>query len=127
MSLLNEYLTVGELISRFQQAEKENQDLVKLFGRPPYYFLEGEAPPYSKFRVDFRDTEGRQYQFVEAGHYGVRIPIGIRRDNPLIQFPQEGTKLKLTGRGITFVLRVKGGGMAKSRRATALIQAEPEN
>ena len=100
MTLLKRFSN-SELREVFEEAllrADTNAKLQHNFGQPPYHFLEGRTGPVARYR-DFQpkyvDRLGRQYSELEEGQLGVRIPIAVRRENPTVEFPQDGETLRL--------------------------------
>ena len=85
------------------------EEIVRLFGKPPYEFL-GQTPGrdypnYIDFAPQYTDDVGREYQRShEDGRFYVRIPMGLtrRRRHALhsryedqVGFPRPGEDLRL--------------------------------
>lgn len=111
MSLLKHH-TNSELQTLFQDAlirGTSDERMTEMFGRPPYHFIgprTGPVPRYKDFQPEFVDREGREYiQLEEPNTMGARIPIAVRRHNPIIEFPQPGE--------IVSILRLQNGTVHK--------------
>lgn len=97
-------------------------EIIERFGTPPYYFLDGLPPPYSKFTVEYTDSESRQYQNLDVGQIACRIPIAVRRRSPQIEFPLAGSTVVLRSKSGQKTVRVVSVWLSEGRRATAALQ-----
>jgi hypothetical protein len=104
------------------------QEMLDNFGKPPFHFLGPRTGPvrrYNDFEPKYVDREGREYSPLEDDDkMGVRIPIAVRRKNPMIQFPQPGETvhiLKLTSQRV-LELYVVSLHVNKTRTSTAWLE-----
>lgn len=120
----------AELQTLYLEAQSKGlseEQLLSAFGKPPFHFLGPETGPvarYNDFQPMYDDRNGIQYTDIEEGVIGVKIPIGIRRKNPDIVFPQPGETVDIihlqdkTIRQI-YVISTQ---VNRTRRATAWLQ-----
>lgn len=114
--------TPNQLRNAYEQEMKkpyEEQEIVKLFGKPPYEFL-GEVPDryypvYENFVPQLYDRFSREYQRTDdPGRFFVRIPLRLTRGRPAdakyedyIGFPKVDDLLILTTLTTELAVRVK--------------------
>ncbi len=104
-------LTQDQLKEEFEKEIKkpyEDQNIISLFGKPPYEFLgqvdNRDYPNYSDFDPQYIDQLGRQYQYTDSpDKFFIRIPISITRKRTInskyedyIGFPNPGDDIHLS-------------------------------
>lgn len=122
MSLLGNYSgkQLKEMAEQKLVAGASEELMRELFGPRPYYWEQMVAPPYGKFKPQWRDASGREYSELPDDYMAMRLPIAKNRDHSLT-FPAIGEKLFLVevGGGNTIELEVLTAG---ARRATGWFQ-----
>lgn len=72
-----------------------SDEVKRVFGRTPFWFLLRRAPPYPAFVVGALDGQDRQYMSLNPAEVGIRLPIG----RPELIFPEIGETISITPKG----------------------------